>query len=103
MSRKTSNELRCICSRRPLLATYGVTDKGDLYVHVKIFKQRRIYGEILVTEGGRIQLHCRECLRWNAVIIRGPGEASLLPDQAVPPFVEDSTADATLAPPAHEP
>lgn len=61
-------ELRCFCSRQPLLATYGVDSKGKLFVHVKIWKQRRIYGEIVV-EGGKVKLRCRECLRWHDVRI----------------------------------
>lgn len=67
---KTTNELRCFCGREPLLATYGVDENGQLYIHVKIFKQRRIFGEILITEGGKVSLHCRECLRWHVVRIR---------------------------------
>jgi hypothetical protein len=61
-------ELRCFCSREPLLATYGVDHSGTLFVHVKIWKQRRIYGE-LVVEGGLVKLRCRECLRWHEVRI----------------------------------
>lgn len=67
---RTSNELRCFCGREPLLATYGLDNEGKLYIHVKIFKQRRIFGEILVKEGGEVSLHCRECLRWHVVKIR---------------------------------
>lgn len=100
--RRTSNELRCFCSRSPLLATYGLDTKGKLYVHVKIYKQRRIYGEVLVTEG-RVQLHCRECLRWHTVIIREPGTAALQPEQSAPSVVEEMTTAPTLAPVAPEP
>lgn len=61
------NEIRCFCARQPLLAIYGI-DKGKPYVHVKVYKNRRIYGEILVTKGD-IQLRCRECLRWYTIEI----------------------------------
>lgn len=98
---RTSNELRCFCARRPLLATYGLDTKGKLYVHVKIYKQRRVYGEVLVTEG-RVQLHCRECFRWHTVVIREPGKAALKPEQFSPSVVEDSVSDPTLAPTAPE-
>lgn len=84
-SHKTSNELRCFCGRQPLLATYGVDEKGKLYIHVKIFKQRRIFGEILVTEG-EVSLHCRECLRWHTVKIRPSGT----------PVLEENTDPAAL-------
>ena len=102
MPRPTSNELRCFCSRNPLLATYGLDKRGRLYVHVKIYKQRRIYGEVLVTEG-RVQLHCRECLRWHTVIIRETGTAALQPEQSPPSVVEEMATTATLAPTAPEP
>jgi RNA binding exosome subunit len=81
-TKRTSNELRCFCSRHPLLATYGIDEHGKLYVHVKVFKQNRIFGEVLVTEG-TVKLHCRECLRWHRVVMRPHGQAILeetLPD-----------------------
>jgi hypothetical protein len=81
---RTSNELRCFCAREPLLATYGIDERGKLYVHVRIFKQRRIFGEVVVTEG-KVSLHCRECLRWHKVVIKQPGEAGLI-EQADPPI-----------------
>ena len=102
MAKATSNELRCFCSRNPLLATYGLDHRGRLYVHVKIYKQRRVYGEVLVTEG-RVQLHCRECLRWHTVIIREPGSATLKPEEFAPSVVEQITTEPTLAPTAPEP
>lgn len=67
MTRKET-ELRCFCRRNPLLATYGIDSRGKLFVHVKIWKQRRIFGEVVV-EGGTVKLHCRECLRWHTVTI----------------------------------
>jgi hypothetical protein len=78
-----------------LLATYGL-DKGKLYVHVKVFKQHRVYGEVLVTEG-KVQLRCRECLRWHTVIIRETGTAALSPQQFPPSVVEDFSTPVTLA------
>lgn len=74
--RKTRNELRCFCAREPLLATYGVDERGRLYVHVKIYKQQRIFGEVVITEG-KIKIHCRECLRWHKVVMRPPGSVEL--------------------------
>lgn len=74
---RTKKELRCFCSRGPLLGTYGLDEKGELYIHVKIFKQRRIFGEIIVQQG-RVSLHCRECLRWHTVQIVQPGTAVLV-------------------------
>lgn len=82
MVEATKNELRCFCSRSPLLAIYGIRD-SKLYVHIKIYKQRRIYGEALITEG-TVKLHCRECLRWHTVILRPPGFAILEEDSVSP-------------------
>lgn len=66
--KRREKELRCFCGRTPLLATYGIDSKGKLFVHVKIWKARRIFGEIVV-EGGVVRLRCRDCLRWHVVRI----------------------------------
>lgn len=68
---KTSHPLRCLCSRAPLLATYGLEADGEPYVHVKVYKQRRIYGNIVLSGGGNIRMQCRECFRWYRVDIIG--------------------------------
>jgi hypothetical protein len=73
---RTENDLRCFCSRKPKLAKYGVDDKGKMYVHVKIFKQRQVYGEILVQEG-TVSILCRECLRWHRIKLVHPRRAVL--------------------------
>lgn len=65
---RTSNELRCFCARSPLLATFGLDADGKVYIHVRVFKQRRIYGEVIL-QGGTAKIHCRECLRWHQVVI----------------------------------
>lgn len=67
---RREKELRCFCRAQPLLATYGVDSKGKLFVHVKIWKQRRIFGE-LVIEGGTVKIRCRDCLRWHTINVRG--------------------------------
>jgi len=64
---------------------YGVDENTKLYVHIRIHKQSRIYGEVLVTEGV-VQIHCRECLRWHRIIITQPGKAQL-EETEVPPMV----------------
>jgi hypothetical protein len=74
-SRRSKYELRCICRYQPLLAVYG-TDSGKLYVHVKIYKGNRLYGELVVTDG-RVSIHCRDCARWHKITIRQPGKAEL--------------------------
>jgi hypothetical protein len=52
-----------------LLAMYGLDDKGRVYLHVKVFKNRKVYGEILALSG-EIELRCRECFRWYRVVIK---------------------------------
>lgn len=65
---RREKELRCFCGREPLLATYGIDSRDKLFVHVKIWKARRIFGE-LVIEGGTVKLRCRDCLRWHVIRI----------------------------------
>lgn len=74
---RTAHELRCFCSKQPILAMYGVDERGDLYIHLKVWKQHRLFGEIIVQGPARIQLHCRECFRWQNVTIRPPNKVTL--------------------------
>lgn len=63
-------ELRCFCSKRPLLAVCGVdAATGEPFIHIKAYKQKRIYSEVVVTSG-TVRIHCRDCLRWQTVTIR---------------------------------
>lgn len=91
--KRTSNELRCFCSRQPLLAVYGLDERGGLYVHVKIYKQARIYGEVVVT-GGVVRLHCRECLRWHRVVLRDSRAPVLR--EITPPKATEADAAAMI-------
>lgn len=65
---KTEHELRCTCHREPMLAVFGIED-GKPYVHVKVYKGRRIYSEVVVTDGV-VRLLCRDCGRWYRITIR---------------------------------
>lgn len=42
---------------------------GAPFVHIKIFKQGRVYGEVVV-ESGTTWIRCRDCSRWHALNIR---------------------------------
>lgn len=88
---KTSNPLRCLCSRAPLLATYGLDDNGELYVHVKVYKQRRIYGNVILSGGGSVRMQCRECFRWYRVDIAGEQVALARLDNISPESSTEST------------
>lgn len=62
-------EIRCFCSRKPLLAVCGRDiDSGLPYIHLKSMRSGRINAEAIVTEGA-MRIHCRECLRWTTVTI----------------------------------
>ena len=84
---RTKNELRCFCRGTPLLAMYGLNEKGELYVHVKIYKQGRVYGETYHTSG-IVHIRCRNCLRWNRVrfVESGPMPHAKL-EESSPPLV----------------
>lgn len=68
MTARTTHDLRCICSRHTKLAEYGVTLDGEPYLHLKIHKQGRVFGEVVATSG-IVEVCCRECLRWTRVDI----------------------------------
>lgn len=63
------NEMRCFCTRHPLLAVYGVDDKGELYIHVKVYKQSRVYAELFISADAEVKIRCRECLRMHKIKI----------------------------------
>lgn len=62
-------ELRCICSRRPLLAKAGRDTLGEPFVWLKVYKAKKLYAEVVAT-AGTVRIRCRECLRWHLVTIR---------------------------------
>lgn len=66
---KTQHELRCTCRFSPKLAEYGIDEKGVPYVHVKVWKGRRLYTEVIFT-GGIARIFCRDCSRWYRVVFR---------------------------------
>lgn len=88
---RSKNELRCFCSRSPLLAVYGIDQDGRLYVHIKVFKQGRIYGES-VCYGGDVKIRCRECLRWHVIVFVGPQKTAHLKEAATPEEIEVEAA-----------
>jgi hypothetical protein len=81
---RTKHELRCLCRPRPLLAIYGLDSKGRTFVHVKVYKQSHIYGEVVVY-GGEITLRCRECYRWNNIIFVTRSKDRAVLQETVPP------------------
>lgn len=63
-------EVRCFCNRSPLLAVCG-RDSASLepFVHIKAYKQNRIFAEVVITSGVA-NIRCRECLRWHRIVIK---------------------------------
>ncbi len=80
------HELRCYCRTTPLLALYGLNEDGKLYIHLRVYKASRIFGEIVVT-GGECKIRCRECLRWYTVTIRQP-DIAVLTETPPPEMIE---------------
>ena len=62
-------EIRCFCGRTPLLAMYGVGADGKPYIHMRVYKQSRIYGEMFVSADAEVRIRCRECLRLQRIRI----------------------------------
>jgi hypothetical protein len=83
----TKNQLRCFCSRRPLLAMYGLDAKGRTYVHCRVFKQNRVYGDWIVYDG-EVRLACRECLRWHVITFIPNSRAAVLQESSIPAEVD---------------
>lgn len=46
---------------------------------MKVYKQNRIFGEMIVY-GGEVKVHCRDCLRWHRIVFVKSGEAKLQED-----------------------
>lgn len=73
MAARTKHELRCICSRRPLLAFYGADSDGQPYLHMKTYRQRQTQSESIHT-GGTASIRCRYCYRWTKIRLTIGGE-----------------------------
>lgn len=60
--------IHCKCDCETKLAEYGVNSDGKLFVHLKVFKQGRVFGEMIATSGV-VHLRCRDCARWTLIRI----------------------------------
>ena len=70
-------ELRCFCGDNTLLAIIKRDANGKPLVHIKIYKARRIFGEIIFVLG-EMEVRCRDCRRWHKIrIIRDNAIRSL--------------------------
>lgn len=77
---------------------YGLDAKGRTYVHIKVYKQRRIYGES-IHYNGEVKIKCRECLRWNIIIFVNPNkDRAVLRESTTPPEVDSRGIVGTTDP-----
>lgn len=89
ISQVTKHELRCTCSRKPLLCVYGINDEGKPYLHFLAHKQRRPIMEVYI-DSGSPRFKCKECLRWWEVVIRSTGKATLREEKVPAPLLDSA-------------
>lgn len=63
------DEIRCHCYHKPLIGICGVDEFGRGFVHIRIYKRDRVFGEVVST-GGVTKIRCRECYRWTRIHLR---------------------------------
>ena len=77
MPEPSHEELRCFCGDNTLLAIIKRDANGKPLVHIKIYKAKRIFGEIIFVLG-EMEVRCRDCWRWHKIrIIRDNAVRSL--------------------------
>lgn len=74
---QSSLDIRCFCSRSPLLAKWGRTSDDRTFVHIKVYKQKRLYAEVVVESGNKIRVRCRNCFRWTTINVKKKPEAEV--------------------------
>ncbi len=90
------NEIRCFCTRHPLLAVYGLDENKELFIHVKVYKQSRIYAELFISADAQVKIRCRECLRVHKIkIVSGRPQLKEVDDSMK--LVDDETLPAQVA------
>lgn len=83
MTAPRHNDIRCFCARQPLLAMYGVDKDKRPFIHIRVYKQQRLYAEVYIDGDAGVQIRCRDCFRMHKVrIISGRPVMELLPDSS---------------------
>lgn len=93
MREQSKNQLRCFCSRKPLLAVYGIDGRGRTYIHCRVFKQNRVFGD-WISYGGEVRILCRECFRWHVILFIGPKKDTAILEPSDKPEEVDDPATA---------
>lgn len=93
-----NRDIRCICARKPLLAVYGVDREGKPFIHVKVYKQSRLYAELFIDGNATCRIRCRECLRLQKVKIVSGRPLLEEERQAMDTLGADPTAPNVAAP-----
>lgn len=52
-----------------MIALAGRDTAGEPFVWMRVYKNKRIYGEMVATSGV-VMLRCRECFRWHRITIK---------------------------------
>lgn len=92
-------EVRCICSRRPLLGVLvdGVDEEVRPYFHIKSYKASRLYTENELFDG-ELHVRCRDCMRWHMVIMH-EGNFKIEQMAELPDMLDAPTIDAVTSAP----
>lgn len=101
MREPTKHQLRCFCSRNPLLGVYGIDNKGRTYVHCRVYKQSKIYGD-WISYGGEVKILCRDCFRWHVITFTGPNNSRAILEESATPAEVDRPAIIPAEPTAVE-
>jgi len=74
---ESREEIRCFCPDKTLLAVIKRDSENKPYVHLRVYKSHRIFGEILFAFG-EMEIRCRDCWRWHKIrIIKNDATRSL--------------------------
>jgi hypothetical protein len=66
----SSSNIRCFCAQSPLLARWGVDSSGVVFLHIKVYKQKRLYTEVIAHAGASLRVRCRDCFRWTVINVK---------------------------------
>jgi hypothetical protein len=98
--KRTEHELRCVCSKSVMLATYGRDRDGRAYLHIRARKNDRIITNTL-HKGGEHDLWCSGCHRVTRVYLTPRGSKIISATDRVPALLAEDQS-ITLPQPASQ-